>query len=164
MAGVLLPYEGSDIVEEGLSDNDLNSAEGLISEEHSCLQLGSSNAIRQVIYRDIASSKNKVATTLGFVEGYIEGHRCCSLILDGGSAVCLINERYVDRCRLSIMSMPKAGMIRIANDEIQQVTCVRPTLDEENKGHRELQQGDFNHHGSKGSLPNHLHSPTPQSI
>lgn len=92
------------------------------SEEELCLQLGSSNKVgRPVVYRDTAAAEESVATTLGFIEGFVEGNRCLAIMLDGGSAVDLVNERYVVENEIPRLEMPTPGMIRLANDQIQRV-------------------------------------------
>ncbi|RMJ17663.1 hypothetical protein CDV36_002634 [Fusarium kuroshium] len=96
------------------------------TEEEHYLNLGTVNRVdRPIVYCDTAASEDSVANTLGFIEGWVEGERCSAIMLDGGSGVDLVNERYVEELQIPRLVMPVPGQLRMANDQVQRVgSCV----------------------------------------
>ena len=88
--------------------------------ETKLLELGSCKT-SDVVYCDTAHPEDSVATTLGYVEGFIEGHRCNSIMIDGGSSLDLVNLRFLTQHQLPRIPLPKPGLVRMANDQVHTV-------------------------------------------
>lgn len=82
--------------------------------------------VSRIVYQDTAKEEDAVADTLGYIEGYVEGYRSTSILLDGGSTVDLINSRYARQMDIPMIQLRGLGHVKLANDEIYSVReCAR---------------------------------------
>lgn len=84
-----------------------------------------SAAMLKVVWCDLADPEESVASTLGYIEGHVEGQRCTAMMIDGGSTVDLINASFIMERQIPQILLPTSGIVRLANDKLTRVDrCV----------------------------------------
>ncbi|KAH7187576.1 hypothetical protein DER44DRAFT_799908 [Fusarium oxysporum] len=74
-----------------------------------------------VIYDDVAAREESVPRTLRYTGGYLSGHYTDAILVDGGSAVNLVNQKFVNKPGLHPVQISRPEPTRVANGEAARV-------------------------------------------
>jgi hypothetical protein len=74
-----------------------------------------------VTYKDTAAPEEAVPNTLGYVAEYLSGYYTDAILLNGGLAVNLVNENFINRSGLRPVLLAHTEPICLAINEVAQV-------------------------------------------
>ncbi|KAM0364065.1 hypothetical protein ACHAO7_011285 [Fusarium culmorum] len=94
----------------------------LSTETYECNLIGKRQTGHQAVQQDSGLPEEAVATTLGYINGKLDGFQASAILLDGGSGVNLVNRRFLLDSNLHPIDMRAEEPLRLANDEMAYVS------------------------------------------